>query len=385
MIARPKCKKIFMGNLRVQGEGPFTLLQNSTQRASLHLAIHSTSFYYLSVILATILSTMSRQERQLLIEELTRLVARQRQKAMVEEEIRLADVSRLAPGLSETDIIQQLVSPPSKPTPNSQTPTSHNQVLQFLQHDGYVETARAFAEELHAEKSALRLDTPAQAGQSSADAEDDILGALRDDEDAHNRQRIRHAVLEGDMDRAMRHTDTCYPGLLRDNETVYFRLRCRKFIEMIRREAEANVASGNGVLKRGLPQQIQQGDGDEVMMEVGNGDADMAMAEDGNGGPPPASSASTTAPLWQEALAYGMELRAEFSADPRRETAKQLDEIFSLLAYPNPMRVKEVAHLVDGSGRVAVAEELNSAILSTFPLSPPPTFCLHSSEVFVCS
>ena len=221
------------------------------------------------------------------------------------------------------------------------------------------------------------------------------MGALRDDEDAHNRQRIRHAVLEGDMDRAMRHTDACYPGLLRDNETVYFRLRCRKFIEMIRREAEANMSragavgnGGTGVLKRLLsqPQQPQQGgDGDEVMMEVGNGfagaapgDTDMSMAEDGNGnggigggGPPPAPAppAAAAAPgcgLWQEALAYGMELRAEFSADPRRETAKQLDDIFSLLAYPNPMRVKEVAHLVDGSGRVAVAEELNSAILSTF-------------------
>ena len=204
------------------------------------------------------------------------------------------------------------------------------------------------------------------------------------------------------MDRAMRHTDACYPGLLRDNETVYFRLRCRKFIEMIRREAEANVARTGGVvenegeegaLKRLLAQQLRQADGDEVMMED-DADIGMGMVEDGNGtgtgngGPAAAAAASasaTTGPLWQEALAYGMELRAEFSADPRRETAKQLDEIFSLLAYPNPMAVKEVAHLVDGSGRVAVAEELNSAILSTFPLSPPPTFCLHSSEVFVCS
>jgi hypothetical protein len=38
-----------------------------------------------------------------------------------------------------------------------------------------------------------------------------------------------------------------------------------------------------------------------------------------------------------------MELRAEFREDPRRETTKQLDEIFSLIAYPNPLKVKEVA------------------------------------------
>lgn len=35
---------------------------------------------------------------------------RQQQQAMVDDEIRLADTSRLVPGLSETDLIQQLVS-----------------------------------------------------------------------------------------------------------------------------------------------------------------------------------------------------------------------------------------------------------------------------------
>lgn len=44
----------------------------------------------------------------------------------------------LEPGLSETDLIQTLV-------------------LQFLQHDGYVDTARAFAEEAQAQKLAMNL------------------------------------------------------------------------------------------------------------------------------------------------------------------------------------------------------------------------------------
>jgi hypothetical protein len=35
---------------------------------------------------------------------------RQQQQAMVDDEIRLADTSRLVPGLSETNLIQQLVS-----------------------------------------------------------------------------------------------------------------------------------------------------------------------------------------------------------------------------------------------------------------------------------
>lgn len=57
--------------------------------------------------------------------------------------------------------------------------TKSDQVLQFLQHDGYVETARAFAEEIQSEKQALNLDPDVQ-----------IEGInITDDEDANNRQR----------------------------------------------------------------------------------------------------------------------------------------------------------------------------------------------------
>lgn len=52
-------------------------------------------------------------------------------------------------------------------------------VLQFLQHDGYVETARAFAEEIQAQKEALNLDP---------DITLDGIN-IKDDEDANNRQR----------------------------------------------------------------------------------------------------------------------------------------------------------------------------------------------------
>lgn len=62
--------------------------------------------------------------------------------------------------MNETDLIQALV-------------------LQFLQHDGYVETARGFAEEMKAQKQALTLDPTARVEGIN----------IRDDEDANNRQR----------------------------------------------------------------------------------------------------------------------------------------------------------------------------------------------------
>lgn len=53
------------------------------------------------------------------------------------------------------------------------------QVLQFLQHDGYVETARAFAEEIQSEKRDLSLDANAPVEGIN----------IKDDEDANRRQR----------------------------------------------------------------------------------------------------------------------------------------------------------------------------------------------------
>ena len=78
-------------------------------------------------------------------------------------QIETTSTAKLAPKLNETELIQQLV-------------------LQFLQHDGHVETAREFAEEVHAEKKALSLDPNAV-----------IHGFdVKEDGDVCHRQRERH-------------------------------------------------------------------------------------------------------------------------------------------------------------------------------------------------
>ncbi|KAJ4396239.1 hypothetical protein N0V93_000458 [Gnomoniopsis smithogilvyi] len=239
----------------------------------------------------------------------------------LEEEIKKADTSKLAPHLNETELIQQLV-------------------LQFLQHDGYVDTARAFASEIQAEKQALCLDPNEQ-----------VPGIdIRDDEDANNRQRIRRAILEGDVDKALKHTNAYYPQVLKQNEQVYFRLKCRKFIELIRHEAEINLVGGDKRKHNGhnrLP-------GASEDMEL---DDDM---EDLDGGIHKASG-----DLTEDALVYGQSLQAEYAGDERRGVRTALEEIFSLMAYQNPLKEAKVAYLLERKGRVAVAEELNSAILQS--------------------
>jgi hypothetical protein len=69
--------------------------------------------------------------------------------------------------------------------------------------------------------------------------------------------------------------------------------------------------------------------------------------------------------MTQDTIAYGMELRAEFANDPRREVKRALEDTFALIAYEN-VRESALAPLLETAGRVPVAEELNSAILGMF-------------------
>lgn len=92
-------------------------------------------------------------------------------------------------------------------------------------------------------------------------------------------------------------------------------------------------------------------------------------AENGEGNVDPDTADTMSADgelLVQDMLAYGQELQEEFADDTSKEVRAALEEAFALMAYSNPLKVKEMAGLMDQKGRVAVAEELNSAILSMF-------------------
>jgi Ran-binding protein 9/10 len=167
--------------------------------------------------------------------------------------------------------------------------------------------------------------------------------------------------LEGDIDKALKYTNVYYPHVLKDNDHVYFRLRCRKFIEMVRRSAEASSSGSNN--NTGSAKKSNGHSFDDVpnAMDVDeNGFSDQMDTEDGVD-----LADMDQDDLLKETIAYGQALQAEFKDDTRREVRKALHDVFALMAYPNPLQVKEIAPLLDRKGRVAVAEELNSAILCT--------------------
>lgn len=250
-----------------------------------------------------------------------------------------------------------------------ETELIHQLIGQYLAHDGYVETARAFADETIEEARALANDEDADIPY--AEAVDDL--------DALNRQKIRTAILEGDIDKALKHTTAYYPSVLRDNENIYFKLRCRKFIEMIRQCNEMNAqchpvptppskrSTASTLNKRNSAATDEYDFEMELDEQLGvhnpppswdNKDEDEELDDDDD----LEDKAIKLQQFTNDTITYGMELKAEFSNDPRREVKRALEDTFALIAYEN-VRESALAPLLETAGRVPVAEELNSAIL----------------------
>jgi Ran-binding protein 9/10 len=203
-------------------------------------------------------------------------------------------------------------------------------------------------------------------------------------------EEIRRAILTGDIDRAISLTQAFYPTVLEKNEPIYFRLRARKFVEMMRM-----CADGTGPIKKSTnsssndrmaidtdPQEEDEQVDDEVHMtdvtpshpntkfvidEEDSEDESIAVTK----------QQRREATLLAEALTYGQQLQEDYRDDPREEVKRVLGEAFSLLAYTDP-RGSVVGHLLEESGRREVAEELNSAILGN-----PLTLYFHVLKVSV--
>ncbi|EER25754.1 SPRY domain containing protein [Coccidioides posadasii C735 delta SOWgp] len=247
----------------------------------------------------------------------------------IQMDIRSTNVSHLHPPLTESVLLQELVA-------------------QFLAHDGYVETARAFAEEVREETKALQNGrvTPLK----------DYT--IEDDADAVNRQQIRTAILDGDIDKALELTKTYYDTVLENNPQIYFRLRCRKFLEIVRSYSEPETSQpGKRVKSTNEPAGDNSGDIFTHDMELDHQMQDVQDPEEMDTEP-----AAKDLYRAKEALEYGQQLKADYMNDDKKQYEKTLNDIFSLVAYSDP-KTSPHGHLLDSSGRVVVAEELNSAIL----------------------
>ena len=173
---------------------------------------------------------------------------------------------------------------------------------------------------------------------------------------------IRRAILSGDIDQALDVTASQFPTVLAENPDIVFRLKCRKWIELISRTTDLgsrkSIARHDRRASNGVEKATSAEDDFAHDMEL---DGDNHT---NGGGKSPANEGGLQADqLLQEVMLYGQELHREFQQEDG-EHAKALQDIFSLVAYNDP-KGSVHGHLLDPSGRAAVAEELNSAILGT--------------------
>jgi Ran-binding protein 9/10 len=277
---------------------------------------------------------------------------------------------------------------PAAESAPDETELIHQLVGQYLSHEGYVETAGCFADEVVDEARALANDEDATIPYQPAIEDIDALNRQRESTTLATNYTyiltgtgIRTAILDGDIDKALKHTKAYYPSVLIENENIYFKLRCRKFIEMIRRTGELSAQCRpvpTPVSKRSTTS-TQNNRNSTATDEY---DFEMELDEQlGVHDPPPSwdnkdqngddddeddedveDKEIKLQELTDATINYGMELRAEFANDHRKEVKRALEDTFALIAYENA-RESSLAPLLDISGRAPVAEELNSAIL----------------------
>lgn len=168
---------------------------------------------------------------------------------------------------------------------------------------------------------------------------------------------IRAAILDGDIDKALKHTKAYYANVLEDYPQIHFKLRCRKFLEVMRRYNELSAQEPTKRSSPGISDEHAVFD-QEMELDDGTWGADGMDTEE------PETMAQINE-LLTEAVQYGQQLRMDYPSDEDGGDKKMLDDIFSLVAYSDPKRSVH-GHYLDPAGRVAVAEELNSAILGMF-------------------
>lgn len=181
---------------------------------------------------------------------------------------------------------------------------------------------------------------------------------------------IRAAILDGDIDKALKHTNAYYADVLKEHPQIHFKLRCRKFIEMMRKSQELLLSSGTDSSKRSASPGLDEHAVFDQEMEL-DGDAGwdgVGMETEASQIPSPQTHERNERfnELLTEAVEYGQSLRLDYHHGDDGLDLKMLDEVFSLVCYPDP-KGSPHGHYLDPEGRVAVAEELNSAILGECP------------------
>lgn len=285
-------------------------------------------------------------------------------------------------------------------------------VLTYLSHHGYARTARAFEASCNIRGGVQTSPSPTPATTSSTLTED--YGMVTDEtstaispshkssrtaatDDIEIRTHIVQSVTVGDIDTALTETRAYFPLVLEAGAGIMlFKLRCRKFVELVLEAAElkkkmraeecgmtigpaiyddAQNSNGTKFFADGMDMDVD----DEEHLETGmrnltNGNASSSRIEIPAAiGRKPSPSNSVPVNLAAEAaiqygaalekaVIYGQELETDYKH--RSEVRAIFKRTSVIMAYYDPLEAGGDAAAVAGqSARVALATELNQAIL----------------------
>jgi len=268
-------------------------------------------------------------------------------------------------------------------------------VMAYLAHHGYIKTVRAFQKQ---EKifcgEATRVPAPSSEDQDVNMGERNECDEL--ESGIERRTNIVDSVIRGNIDAALADTKTHYPSVLDAEEgLMVFKLRCRKFVELILEASELKKKMKSQVQDQGV---IEGMDGiyeDGMGMDVDDDDLSMngftSASNSVRGGKGvslpvgdavwPRSTASQYETALHQAIAYGQDLTKEYKADVRPQVKEIFKRTFAIVAWEDPMTTGGiVSEVVGHEARVALATELNQAILS----EPSYQFSLVDTDYFRC-
>ncbi|KAF9014768.1 SPRY-domain-containing protein [Hymenopellis radicata] len=244
--------------------------------------------------------------------------------------------------------------------------TLNNLVMSYLGHHGYTKTLRALQKDSRQE--------PVLESAMDTDVLDSPSLPHAHERGVESRTHIVQSVMTGDLDTAISETQIHHPAVLdADEGLMLFKLRCRKFIELIMETVE---------LKKALHSRKSRIDDDIIDGMDVDVDAGMDMdVDDGifHGGNPTARYETALS----DAISYGQTLRNDYKSDHRAEVKSIFMKTFGIVAFEDPRDAGgEVAEVVGHEARVALANELNQAILRSQGRPPQPaleTFYRHAA------
>ena len=258
-------------------------------------------------------------------------------------------------------------------------------VMTYLIHHGYVKTARALETQQEANERAIRsFSSGSDADDHDIEMRHATYRSCLIESDIESRTSIVNHVLGGKIDSAIEAVQKHYPKVLEtEDHLIFFKLRCRKFVELILETSE---------IKKKIKALRERDDGrkdreetwidDEMDMDIDDDASRPSPYRPSSNEPLSITTSSYLAPdgedsgelkdlvaqyetALNEAINYGQTLSKNHQSDPRPELQQLFKKTFGIVAWEDPLEAGgSTADIVGHNSRIALAHEVNQAILS---------------------